>query len=563
MLFLGASAAGQSTTNPIIQSQARFQPVLARQGMVVSAEALATQVGVEILRKGGNAVDAAVAVGFALAVTHPRAGNIGGGGFMMIHLRDEDRQVAIDYREMAPAAAERDMYLDENENVDQGKVRFSRAAAGVPGTVAGLLHALERYGTMKRRQVLAPAIKLARSGFKVSRDLSRSLGRARHVIEHGTARGVFYDRDDNPIKTGTLLKQPALARTLGRISKLGADGFYRGETAVQLALDMQQGEGLITQQDLGNYKVVERDPIVGSFRDHRVVSMPPPSSGGIHLVQMLNIIEGDDLAELGAGSAAVSHLLTEAMRRAYADRSVHLGDPDFTQVPMRRLTSKDYGKALRKTIGERATPSDKINPGEQIEAAAPGNTTHFSIIDADGNAVANTYTLNFSYGSGIYVPSLGFFLNNEMDDFVAKPGEPNGYGLIGDEANSVQPGKRPLSSMTPTLVLNRDGLPVLVTGSPGGSFIITTVLQVLLNVLEHGMNLAEAVSAPRIHHQWKPDMLFHERGVSPDTLKLLEGRGHTLRERRVWGFAGSAGYDGEWFYGFADSRRGGALAEGY
>lgn len=563
LLFVSISgSATESQIPPILESASHHQPEVGRNGMVVSAEALSTRIGLDILKRGGNAVDAAVAVGFALAVTYPRAGNIGGGGFMLVYLAKEQRTIAIDYREMAPAAADRDMFLNEDGSVNNDIARFSHRSAGVPGTVAGLLYALRTYGTMTTAQVLQPAIDLAQKGFPVYLDLSVSLTRAKKKLQRHEVSRVFYDSEGNALQPGTILRQRNLARTLKRIAKSGEAGFYSGETARAMAAYMSANKGLITEQDMQNYKAVEREAVRGQYRGYEIVSMPPPSSGGVHVLQMLNILEGYPMAESGFGSARNIHWMVESMRLAYADRSQHLGDPDFHPVPVSQLTDKDYARKLRSGIGERARSSEQVKPGVMEPAPESPNTTHFSIMDRDGNAVANTYTLNFSYGSGIYASELGFFLNNEMDDFSAKLNTPNGFGLLGAEANAIQARKRPLSSMTPTIVL-RDGKAVLVTGSPGGSTIITTVLQVLVNVLDYGMNVASAVAAPRFHHQWKPDMLWMEPGFSIDTRNLLEKKGHSIRSRGVWGFAGSIASDGGWYYGAADPRRNNALAVGY
>jgi len=557
------NALAQVTPEPILRNEARFQPIAAQNGMVVSAEAQATRIGVEILQAGGNAVDAAVAMGFALAVTYPRAGNLGGGGFMLVYLAEENRTVAIDYRERAPMAASRDMFLDREGKVDRERSRFSRQAAGVPGTVAGLLHALEKYGTLPRRKVMAPAIRLARKGFPVSPGMASALARwSERLARDPGARALLFNKDGSTLRAGQRLRQPTLARTLKAVSRHGKDGFYQGPVAKALEADMRAGGGLLTAADLARYRVTERKPIAGNYRGYRVVSMPPPSSGGVHLLQMLNILEGYPIAEYGAGSARTLHLAAEAMRRAYADRSRYLGDTDFTPVPLPQLTAKDYAARLRKSINEKqATPSDQVAPGAVLPEESR-DTTHYSIVDAKGNAVANTYTLNYSYGSGILVPALGFFLNNEMNDFATRPGEPDGFGLVSGEANAIQPDKRPLSSMTPTLLF-KDGKLVLVTGSPGGSTIINTVLQIIMNFVDHGMNPAEAVAAPRVHHQWMPDILLAERGISPDTLGLLREAGHKLVQGRAIGNAGTISIGNGWLYGAADARRSGGLALGH
>lgn len=547
----------------IIDQSARFHPQLSTRGMVVSQEVLASAVGADILKQGGNAVDAAVATGFALAVTLPQAGNLGGGGFMLVHLAKENRSLAIDYREMAPTLAYRDMFLDEQGSTDANLSRFSHKAAGVPGTVAGLLHALDVYGTMTVEQVLAPAIRLAEEGFVVSGTLVFSLGQAAGRLRADRASaGYFFRPDGSPMQRGDIWRQADLAATLRQIANQGVAGFYTGKTAELIVAEMKRGGGLITAEDLANYRVLERQPVVGDYRGYRIVSMPPPSSGGVHLVQMLNVLEGWDLHSLGHNSAAYLHLLVETMRRAYADRSQYLGDPDFFDVPVEKLIDKSYAARLRDNIDlEAASASADVQPGQLMHEESP-QTTHFTVVDRWGNVVSNTYTLNFSYGSGISVAGAGFLLNNEMDDFSAKPGVPNAYGLLGGEANAVHAGKRPLSSMTPTIVL-KDGVPILATGSPGGSTIITVVLQNILNVIDFGMNVAEATAAPRIHHQWWPDMLQYEQGISIDTLKLLQNMGHSLNNTpRVLGKVQAISQKSGRQYGVTDSRwpGGGAVA---
>jgi gamma-glutamyltranspeptidase/glutathione hydrolase len=514
---------------------ARFHPVIAERGVTVSQEAIASQVGADILSAGGNAVDAAVATGFALAVTLPRAGNIGGGGFMLVHLAAENKTIAIDYREMAPAAASRNMFLDREGDVDRIKARHSVNSSGVPGTVAGMIHALENYGTMSLKEVMQPAIKLASNGFPMSRGLASSLVRYEDYLSKDAASsGYFYKTDGEFYEAGELLVQKDLAASLKRISKNGRDGFYRGKTADLLIAQMRRNGGIISHQDLLNYKVVERPPVCGEYRDNKVCAMPPPSSGGVHLVQMLNILEGWDLNALGHNSAAYLHRLVESMRRAYADRSLHLGDPDFYPVPAEQLMDKKYAAVLREQIDlDKSSRSIDIKPVPSKSDNESSETTHYATWDRWGNVVSNTYTINFSYGSGISVAGAGFLLNNEMDDFSSKPGSANGYGLIGGEANSIEPGKRPLSSMTPTIVFNEQGDAILATGSPGGSTIITVVLQMLLNVLDFDMGIAEATAAPRIHHQWLPDSVRYERGISQDTLNLLTDMGHLLGDRPV------------------------------
>lgn len=558
-----APLASMANETPIIRYQERFIPVVADHGMVSSQEAIATQVGVDILKRGGNAIDAAVATGFALAVTFPQAGNIGGGGFMLVHLAKEQKTVAIDYREMAPAAAHRDMFLDSDGNVDKKLARFSHQSAGVPGTVAGMIHALERYGTMTLKEVLAPARRLAAQGFKVPYALEHSLAsRAKRLGDNATARSVFFN-GKRTYRHGETLKQPHLANTLKAIAEKGRAGFYQGDVAKLIVSDMQQNQGLITLDDLKNYKVVERSVLTGTYKDYQIATMPPPSSGGVHLLQMLNMLEQDDLQQKGLNSAASIHLMVEAMRQAYADRSEYLGDPDFYNVPVAELIDKAYAAKLRAQIPEqKARASASVKPALDLPPESV-NTTHFSVMDSAGNAVSNTYTLNFSYGSHIMVPGAGFLLNNEMDDFSAKVGEPNAYGLLGADANAIVAKKRPLSSMTPTLIF-KDGKALVATGSPGGSTIITVVLQVALNVMEHEMNIAAATFAPRIHHQWYPDKVFVEAGVSKDTVNLLKSWGHNISDRtRTLGSTQSIMHKEGFFYGASDSRRHGALTLGF
>ena len=563
--FLVLSAFSLASEKAIIDPSARFHPLVSDRGMVVSQEMLASQVGADILARGGNAVDAAVATGFALAVTLPRAGNLGGGGFMLVHLAAENKTVAIDYREMAPASASRDMFLDAEGDVDNKKARYSMQSSGVPGTVAGLLHALDSYGTMSLKQVLQPAIELAANGFKVSMDLSSSLqARQQTMHKNPASKEYFYKADGAGYEYGETLVQKHLAATLQRIAKKGRSGFYQGKTAQLIVAEMQRSGGLISHKDLTSYRVIERTPVCGDYRGNSVCAMPPPSSGGVHMLQMLNILEGWDLASLGHNSAAYIHRLVESMRRAYADRSSYLGDPDYFPVPVAELTDKQYATELREQINlAKSSRSADIRPGLDNRSAGKESTetTHFSTWDRWGNVVSNTYTLNFSYGSGISVTGAGFLLNNEMDDFSAKPGSPNGYGLVGGIANAIEPGKRPLSSMTPTIVFDKSGAPILATGSPGGSTIITIVMQMLLNIIDFDMNVAEATAAPRIHHQWLPDRVFYEAGVSADTLQVLREMGHQLNDKTSrLGATQSiqADSDGAMFYGTADYRREGS-----
>jgi len=565
-----AQRANDPAAAALIGTDSRFHPVMGEHGMVAAQEKIAAQVGADILKAGGNAVDAAVATGFALAVTHPQAGNIGGGGFMLIALAGGKKLTAIDYRETAPAAASRDMFLDESGNVDRDRARYSRASAGVPGTVAGLLYALEHYGTMPRGSVLAPAIKLAEEGFPVPYGLALALEKSHERFAGDISSQAYFEHPGGkPYREGEILRQTDLARTLRAIAAEGARGFYEGPVAQLIEGEMKQGGGLITSEDLKNYKPIEREPVRGTYRGYEIVSMPPPSSGGVHVIQMLNILEGYDLAKLGHNTADSIHRLVEAMRRAYADRAKYLGDPGFVKVPVAGLVSKEYAAQLRAGIDlSHATKSEDVSAGRPPGAEGE-QTTHFSIIDKAGNAVSNTYTLNLAFGNGYSVDGAGFFLNNEMDDFSAKPGAPNAFGLVGGEANAIAPGKRPLSSMAPTVVL-KDGSPYLVTGSPGGSTIITVVLQEILNVLAFDMNVAEATAMPRIHHQWQPDVVITERGVSDDTLRILEGRGFVLPknadgsfQHRVLGRANSIMKADGYFLGAADTRDLDGAAIGY
>jgi gamma-glutamyltranspeptidase/glutathione hydrolase len=496
--------------------------------MVVSAESHASDAGVEILAAGGTAVDAAVAVGFALAVTWPTAGNLGGGGFMVIHLADGTER-AVDYRERAPAGASRDMYLGADGRPIVERSLVGVLAAGVPGSVAGLCHVQARYGKLGLEEVMAPAIRLAETGFPVSRFLAASLRRGRKLLERFPESRRIFLRGGRPYEAGEVLRQPELAASLRRIAAQGASGFYGGRTAELIAAEMKREGGLVTLEDLRAYAVKERAPLRGSYRGWEIVSMPPPSSGGVALVQMLNILEHYPLARLGPGSERGLHLMAEAMRCAFRDRAAHLGDPDFAEIPVKGLVSEAYARGLRAGIGESAGVSTAM-PAADPFAHEKSETTHYSVMDAAGNAVACTTTLNGGYGCGVTVTGAGFLLNNEMDDFSVAPGQPNMFQLIQGEANAIAPSKRPLSSMTPTLV-KREGRVMMVIGSPGGPTIINTVLQCIVNVLDHGMDIAQAVAAPRIHHQWLPDRISHEPyGINPDVRRRLEARGHRLRE---------------------------------
>ena len=541
-----------------------FHPVKAQHGMVASVDAMATQVGVDILRQGGNAVDAAIAVGFALAVTHPQAGNLGGGGFMLLRTAS-GRTAAIDFREMAPARASRDMFLDKQGNADSKLSLTSHLASGTPGTVAGFALAAKKYGTLPLRTLLAPAIKLARDGIIVNDALADDLATygKENLINHANSRAIFYKADGKPYQKGDRLVQKNLARSLQLIAQQGADAFYTGRIADEIAGEVAQHGGLPRKADLAAYRAVERKPVSGTYRGYEVFSMPPPSSGGIHIVQILNILENFDLAKWGFGSADAMQVMAEAEKYAYADRSEYLGDPDFVKVPQQALTSKAYARTLAQQIDvSKARPSSEVKPGK-LAPYESNQTTHFSVVDKAGNAVAVTYTLNTYFGSGIVAGNSGILMNNEMDDFSAKPGTPNVYGLVGGEANAIQPAKRPLSSMSPTIVA-KEGKTWLVTGSPGGSRIITTVLQMVVNSIDFGMNVAEATNAPRFHHQWLPDQLRVEKGFSPDTLRLLEAKGQHVKVLPAMGSTQSImiGPDGM-RYGASDPRSVDDLSAGY
>ena len=504
---------------------ASTEAVYGENGMVSSSSTLASLTGIEIMQQGGNAVDGAVATAFALAVTHPSAGNIGGGGFAVIRLPD-GRVLTQDHREKAPGRAHRDMYLDENGEVIEGLSRETLLASGVPGSVAGLLDLLEHHGSLSRQKVMAPAIKLAKEGFELSYYLARHINFYFANFSRHPASLAKFSKNGEPLTAGDIWIQPDLAGTLMRISAQGSDGFYTGETAALIVAEMQRGEGIISHEDLANYRPVWRDPAKGSYREYDIWGMGPPSSGGAMVVQMLNMLEPYEVAAMGWGSADLAHLMVEAERRAYADRAEYLGDPDFYDIPLAMLIDKNYARArLADFNPDKASASNTIYPGQALPAESR-ETTHFSVMDKSGMMVAFTTTLNSAFGNKIVVPGTGILLNNEMDDFSVKAGEANQFALLGKKANAIVPGKRMLSSMSPTIV-TRGGRPLLITGSPGGSTIITTTLQVILNVVDHGMTLEDAVSLPRFHHQWKPDRIYHEKYVfSPDTLRALKAKGH-------------------------------------
>jgi len=537
--------------------------VAAEHGMVVAQEKIAARLGADVLRRGGNAVDAAVATGFAMAVTYPRAGNIGGGGFMVIHSADRHADVAIDYRETAPAAMTPDIFLGADGKPDIAKSRDSALGIGVPGTVAGLTLALERYGSGKftLADLLKPAIDLARDGFVVTDDSADTLPDWHRRLARWPASAKIFSRaDGTSLREGDTLVQADLATTLQAIAAQGARGFYQGPVAEKLAAGIRDAGGIMTTEDLKSYQAIVRAPVRGSYRGHDIVSMPQPSSGGVVLLEALNILEGFPMGDMKQGSAPSLHVMIEAMKRGYADRARYLGDPAFINAPIATLISKDYAGRQRASIDlDRATPwTDALSATPPREGS---NTTHFSVVDGSGNAVSNTYTLNFSYGVGLVAEGTGVLLNNELDDFTAAPGAPNAFGLVGFEANLPGPGKRPLSSMSPTIVL-KDGKPVLVTGSPGGSRIISTVLQVIVNVLDYGMDVAAAVAAPRLHHQWLPDEVRIERGFADETLAALSAKGHRLVESSGYSSANSIAATANGWLGAPDPRTRGAEAAG-
>ncbi|MEC5320620.1 gamma-glutamyltransferase [Brenneria populi subsp. brevivirga] len=518
-------------------AQAASAPAVeARNGMVVSSQYLASQVGVDIMKMGGNAIDAAVAVGYAQAVVNPCCGNIGGGGFMTIHLAD-GTDTFINFRETAPAAASADMYLDAQGNVKKGASLYGYLAAGVPGTVLGLDTAQKKYGKLSREQVMAPAIKLARYGFELTRADTDILDTTvKRFKEDPEAARIFLRADGSPLQPGDKLVQRDLAQTLQAIADNGPDAFYQGRIPQAVEQAAKQGGGILTAADFADYRVTETAPVTCDYRGYKFVSSPPPSSGGVTLCEILNIVEGYDIKAMGFNSAASVHVLTEAMRHAYMDRNTYLGDPEFVHNPLNRLLSKDYAAEIRSQIApQNATPSQQVQPG--VGPHEKPETTHYSIVDKQGNAVSTTYTVNGRFGAVVIAPGTGFFLNDEMDDFTAKVGEKNLYGLVQGERNAIAPGKRPLSSMSPSLV-TKDGKVFMVLGSPGGSRIITITLQTALNVIDHGMAPQEAVDAPRIHHQWLPDEVYYEqRGLSADTLALLKQRGYKMVEQTPWGAA--------------------------
>lgn len=546
----------------IIKSQVPG-PMAGKNGMVVTASELASKVGVEILKKGGNAVDASVAVGFALAVTYPTAGNIGGGGFMVIRMAD-GTTTSVDYREKAPGSAHSDIYLDENKNPVPNMSSENVTSSGVPGSVAGLIYALEKYGTMKLEEVIQPAINLAKDGFELEYRLANSFRYNLDSFEKYPSTLKIFSKNGEAYQTGDIFKQSDLGNTLLKIKTNGRDGFYKGEVAELIVKQVSENGGWITLEDLAAYKPVERKPVIGSYRDYQIISMGPPSAGGIVLTQILNILENYEFKRDVWGSSNYIHNLVEAMKYAYADRSKHIGDPDFYDVPIENLISKNYAKEIFNKISDRATPSELIAPTDFSSYNESEETTHYSVIDKFGNAVSTTTTINSGYGSKVVVEGAGFLLNNEMDDFSIQPGVPNQFGLTGGEANKIEPNKRMVSSMTPTIVLKK-GSPYLIIGSPGGSTIMTVVLQVLLNMIDFNMDIQRANDLPRIHHQWLPDRIDYEPfGLSEDVKINLINRGHKIGFERVLGRMDAIFIDQESgiYYGSTDKRGYGA-AVGY
>ena len=554
-----------SASQPLFEYSAINHPVMGRSGMVASHNVLSSKIAAEILSNGGNAIDAGAALGFALAVTLPRAGNIGGGGFMLLHVAKLNKTIAIDFRETAPSAARQEMFFDDDGNVVLDETyRFSHKSSAIPGSVAGLAHIVEEYGTMTLAEVLAPAIRLARDGIEVTYDLAADLAFSQRLKNNPASLRKFYKPDGSNYEVGEIFKQPDLAWTLSEIAAEGVDAFYRGSVAKKIVADMEAHNGLITFEDLANYKVVEREPVRGTYRGYDIAAMPAPSSGGTHVIQMLNILENFPLADMGAESADALHLMAEAMKFSYADRSKYLGDPDFVEVPTETLVSKSYAKDIASKISmDKALSSDEIAPGD-LAIYESDETTHYSVVDSEGNMVGNTYTLMFSFGSGVVIEGTGILMNNNMGNFTLRSDIPDAFGLMGSENNLIRPNRRPVSSMSPVLV-SRDNKPVLMTGSPGGSKIISANMQMILNVLEFGMNIADASVAPRIHHQWRPDALEIESGISPDTVSLLMDKGQSIKfsQRSVnMGSLQTVMWKDGFFYGFSDPRRPGAGAIG-
>ena len=565
-ITLATNSWAQNTpSQPLFEYSAINHPVMGKSGMVASHNALSSEIAAEILAKGGNAIDAGAALGFALAVTLPRAGNIGGGGFMLVHVAELNKTIAIDFRETAPAEATQGMFFDSDGNVVLDETyRFSHKSSAVPGSVAGLAHIVQNYGTMSLAEVLEPAIRLARDGIAVTYDLAADLSRSQRLKNNPASLKKFYKPDGSNYEVGEIFKQPDLAWTLSEIAKSGAEAFYHGSVAEKIVADMEAHNGLITMNDLSNYEVIEREPVRGTYRDYVIEAMPAPSSGGTHVIQMLNILENFPLAKMGPESADALHIMAESMKYSYADRSKYLGDPDFVEVPTETLISKEYAKGIAAKIsGQRARASDEIAPGN-LAIYESDETTHYSVVDDQGNMVGNTYTLMFSFGSGVVIEGTGILMNNNMGNFTLRSDIPDAFGLMGSENNLIHPSRRPVSSMSPVLV-SQNGKPMLMTGSPGGSKIISANMQMVLNVLEFGMNIADASVAPRIHHQWKPDVLEIEAGISPDTVSLLISKGQKIKFSQRSAGMGSLQtvmWKDGLFYGFSDPRRPGAGAVG-
>ena len=565
IILVTNSWAQETSSQPLFEYSAINHPVMGKSGMVASHNTLSSEIAAEILAKGGNAIDAGAALGFALAVTLPRAGNIGGGGFMLVHVAELNKTIAIDFRETAPAEATQGMFFDEDGNVVLDETyRFSHKSSAVPGSVAGLAHIVENYGTMSLAEVLEPAIRLARDGIAVTYDLAADLSRSQRLKNNPASLKKFYKPDGSNYEVGEIFKQPDLAWTLSEIAKSGAEAFYHGSVAEKIVADMEAHNGLITMNDLSNYEVIEREPVRGTYRDYVIEAMPAPSSGGTHVIQMLNILENFPLAKMGPESADALHIMAESMKYSYADRSKYLGDPDFVEVPTETLISKEYAKGIAAKISsQRARASDEIAPGN-LAIYESDETTHYSVVDDQGNMVGNTYTLMFSFGSGVVIEGTGILMNNNMGNFTLRSDIPDAFGLMGSENNLIHPNRRPVSSMSPVLV-SQNGKPMLMTGSPGGSKIISANMQMVLNVLEFGMNIADASVAPRIHHQWKPDVLEIEAGISPDTVSLLISKGQKIKFSQRSAGMGSLQtvmWKDGLFYGFSDPRRPGAGAVG-
>lgn len=552
----------QKATLPDFDAVDGFVPVIGEKGMVSSRHYLATEVGAKILEQGGNAIDAAAAVAFALAVVHPEAGNIGGGGFMVIHVANENKTTTIDYREMSAAKATHDLYVVDGK-VDPFLSFESRKSVGVPGTVAGMAMALEKYGTMSLSQVIKPAYQLAKDGFKVGRHLERTFETHQEkLMAAPETRAVFFKPDGGSYRFGDTLVQSDLAGSLKAIMDSGVDAFYKGDIARMIVEDQEKYDGIITMDDMAAYTPVEREPVFGSYKGYKIAAMPPPSSGGVHVVQMLNMLENDDIGAKGHNSAETLHLYIEAMRQAYADRSLYAGDPAFFDVPVAALTDKDYARETREKIPmDRARKSSDVAPTAGLNSSESPQTTHFSVMDAHGNAVSNTYTVNYGFYMGMLAGGTGIVLNNELDDFDHLPYEPDANGNISGKANAQKPRKRPRSSMTPTIVL-KDDVPFLLTGSPGSSTIINTVFQTIMNVIEFDMNIAAASSKPRIHHQWMPDIVEVESSLNVDTINILRSMGHNIVYRadsNTYGFmtlgeTASIVFKDGYFYGAHDPR---------